>query len=91
MTDDDARAKRLEGMDRLLRVYNLLTNDEMSFDRDTDPEYAVAYAYCGDNNRMSWLFEHVHSNTFGEAKKELPITRGAKTVSCGHWATLIKK
>jgi len=74
--------------EQLVRALNLSTGVEMTFDPNTVPDYAVAYGYCEEHNRMSWLFAHVHDNRMDEVYRHLPMLHGEKTVSCGDWCAL---
>ena len=72
---------------------NLATGEEMTFDRVTTPEYAVAYGYCQENNLLSWFFASVHDAA--EQKRATPLWReklefiyGQRSVACGNWAAL---
>jgi hypothetical protein len=38
-------------------VFNLSTEEEISFDKDTCPAYACAYAYYTNANQSSWFHE----------------------------------
>ena len=69
-----------------MNAINLMNNIEYSFDEKTAPIYAVCYAYCEENLRLSWFFNHCHSNTLENAYKELPIITGKNTIACGDWA-----
>lgn len=60
------------------------------FAEHTVPAYAVAYAYCEKNSKMSWLFSHVHASTLDNAYKELPMTYGKKSVACGDFAACMR-
>ena len=71
---------------KMKTVLNLATFDKMSFMDDISSEWAVAYAYCENNNLMSWLFNNRWDNTLEKAYKELPMIYGKLTVACGDWA-----
>ena len=68
----------------IVTVYNLASEVSMTF-YDVDLKWAVVYAYCEENNRLSWLFSHRDKCTLDQAYKALPITQGSKTVCCGDW------
>ena len=67
-------------------AFNILTDEEIHFDGRTSAEYAVAYAYCEENNLMSTLFSHCLSLTLQEFYKTLPMIYGRQSVGCGDWA-----
>ena len=66
-------------------TFNALTDQEVIFDDRTSPEYAVAYAYCEENNLMSTLLYHCHALTLPEFYKTLPMIYGKQSVGCGDW------
>lgn len=68
-------------------TFNALTDEEVHFDDRISAEYAVAYAYCAENNRMSALFYHCHALTLPDFYKTLPMTYGKQSVCCGDWIT----
>ena len=74
----------------MIKVFNLATGDEMSFDCKTTPMWAVAYAYCEEHNLMSGLFRSAQENTFRQFVKRLPFTRGQNSLACGDWAVVIE-
>lgn len=72
-----------------VKVYDLRTatpEPAFEFDHLTVPEYAVAYAYCEEMGKLSWLFGHVNANTVHLALKELPVITTATIVACGDFA-----
>lgn len=72
-----------------MKTINLLNEQELHFDDDTAAAWAVAYGYCSENNKMSWLFTQCNNNNMENAYKELPIVQGKKTISCGNWAAYL--
>ena len=64
---------------------NALTGDDVHFDDNTAAEYAVAYAYCEENNLMSALFSHCRAGTLPAFYKTLPMMYGRRSVACGDW------
>ena len=72
-----------------MKVFNLASEVEMIFDDKTSAVYGVAYAYCEENNLLSWLFEHCWDLNLDDAYRSLPITQGSRTVACGDWAARI--
>lgn len=63
---------------------NLATGAEVHFDKATTPEWAVAYGFCEENSKLSWLFHSCREND-GEWQK-LPFVYGKTSVSLGDWA-----
>lgn len=74
----------------MTKAINVLTDEEYSFDENTTPEWAVAYAYCAENNLLSWLFGMAQGLKAVEAYKAIGVRVGRRTVGCGDWACLIK-
>ena len=72
-----------------MKTINLLNEQELHFDNNTAAIWAVAYGYCSENNKMSWLFNHCHNKSLTEAYKELPIAQGKKTITCGDWSAYL--
>lgn len=73
-----------------MRAFNLLTDVELYFDELTTPEWAVAYGYCVDHGLTSALFASLADRRFPEFFKTLPVTRGARSIACGDWATTLR-
>jgi hypothetical protein len=68
----------------MLRVFNLLNDQEIFFDDHTVPEYAVRYCHAVESEKLaSWFF-----NATLEEREILKITNGRKSIACGNWATL---
>lgn len=77
-------------MSNTVKVYDLRTVHPepcQEFDQYTFPDYAVAYAYCEENNLMSWFFKHAQDGTMDEVYVKLPFTRTKTIVACGDFAT----
>lgn len=69
-----------------IRVFHGARNGfEMSFDAAVGSDWAVAYAYCEENNRMSELFSHRDAGTLPALYAKLPFTYGKTSVACGDW------
>ena len=68
----------------MTKAFNLLDNREVEFDKRTTPQWAVAYAYCEQENRLSWLFQSCLDND-GDWQK-LPFQYGKHSVALGDWA-----
>ena len=68
-------------------VFNLSTEQELSFDNDTAPRYALAYAHYQDLHLSSWFFDQIH-NRRKEWLEILTFRIGRKTISLGDWCTL---
>ena len=68
----------------MTKAISLISDSEMTFDSDTTPEWALAYAYCEETNRLSWLFHSCREND-GEWQK-LPFQYGKHSVNLGDWA-----
>ncbi len=71
-----------------MKARNVLTDIDFEFDKRTTPEWAVAYGYCEEHNRMSELFSAAQDGQFIEFAKTLPLVFGDFTVSCGDWVAL---
>lgn len=69
-----------------IKVFNIASDETLYFDDDVGPEWAVAYAWCEDNNYMSALFSHLVRGSFPEFFKTLPVTRGKQSIACGDFA-----
>jgi hypothetical protein len=69
-------------------AFNLTRDQSVSFDEATTPLWAVCYAYCEENNRMSALFASAQDNKFLDFAKTLPVTVGKRSITCGDWAAL---
>lgn len=74
-----------------LKVFNLISDEELYFDINTVPEYAVRYAYCTEQRPelASWFFSCVQDKRQDEIEVKLPILRGNVSIACGEWACLI--
>lgn len=68
-----------------VRVFNALSTVEMTFSPGVDAQFAVAFAYCEANNRMSELFAHREKDKLDALYAKLPITRGTRSIACGDW------
>lgn len=78
--------------DQIVKVFNLNSEEELHFDRNTVREYAVRYAYCTEQHPelASWFFACVQDNRQGEIEQHLPLERGFVSIACGDWACLIE-
>lgn len=75
-----------------LKVFNLISDEELYFDINTAPEYAVRYAYCTEQRPelATWFFfSCAQGNCQAEIEARLPIVRGTVSIACGDWACLI--
>lgn len=72
-----------------MRAINLINNKSFHFDKNTTPEWAVAYAYCAEKNMISWLFQETQNNN--DIYQKLPMIYGKKTVACGDWCSMLPK
>lgn len=72
-------------------VRNLLDDQEYTFSQETDPRWAVAWAWASENNRMSWLNTHRENKTLEQAYAMLCITVGLASYALGDWAALKPK
>ncbi len=69
-------------------TYNLATNEEHDYLPDIlTPENAVCYSYCLEHGLSMDFTEADLNSTLAEFKEQLPITRSAKSIACGDWAT----
>jgi hypothetical protein len=68
-----------------MKVFNLGNDTEVEF-IDTDPEWAVAYCYCGDNLMLSALYAAREDGRLHEFYRTLPFTSSQFSVACGDWA-----
>lgn len=78
-------ANNLKVENKMTKAINLITASVYEFDNKTVPAYAVAYAYCTDNNRTSELFYHVHNFSLDSLYDKLPMHYGNFSVACGDW------
>ena len=71
-------------------AYDLNSNTEYHFDSQTAPIYAVAYAYCTNNNLSSAFFAACQDSRLEAFYRTLPITIGVKygSIACGDWSAL---
>lgn len=70
----------------MITVHNVMTDQRLSFDEHTDPEYALLYAQCVEDNKLaSWFFEKVRSDRIDDVKSRFKIYRGKLTISSGDW------
>jgi hypothetical protein len=68
----------------MLKVFNLVTDEEVFFDDHTVPEYAVRYCHAVEDAKLaSWFF-----NASPEQREILKVTKGKKSIACGNWATM---
>ena len=68
----------------IIKVLNLLTDEEMYFDAHVGPDYAVRYCHAvEDAGLATWFF-----NATPDEREKLHITRGRYSVCCGNWATM---
>lgn len=68
-----------------------LTNDAVyEFDDATTPLWAVCYAYCADNDKLSELFYNTQRGSFVGFAKTLPVTLGKQSIACGDWAVQLR-
>ena len=74
-----------------MKAFSLLNDAEYRFDENTTPEWAVAYAYCAENNLSSALFASAQDKRFPEFFATLPVTRGRQSIAVGDWAALVSK
>ena len=74
-----------------MKAFNLLNGAEYRFDESTTPEWAVAYAYCAENNLSSALFASARDGRFPEFFSTLPAARGRQSIAVGDWAALVSK
>lgn len=66
---------------------NVLTRDLLEFNHRISPEWAVAYGYCQEHDRMAYLFAALDEHyNFCQHRVDLPIIHtGKHLVSCGDW------
>jgi len=82
-----------------ITVYHLASEKEQQFLPGTGqnvvtPEYAVAYCYAEEHNRLSELFGLVQQGVEGiveRIKERFPLVYGKASVGCGEWASLVRK
>jgi hypothetical protein len=72
-----------------VKVFHATRNIQLEFDATVHPDYAVAYAYCEDNQRLSELFAHRDDNKLPDLYARLPMTRGVRSVACGDWMVCV--
>jgi hypothetical protein len=68
-----------------IKVFHAITDVEMQFDATVSAEYAVAFAYCEENNRLSELYAHRDDARLPAMYAKLPMMRGKQSVGCGDW------
>ena len=73
----------------MIKTYNLKTDEVQEFDEETSPEWAVAFAYCEQNNRLSWLYRYQQKNELTKAYALLPMRTGPRSVACGDWSCVL--
>lgn len=78
------------GNSKPVKVFHALNNIELLFDPVVSPEYAVAYAYCADNNRLSELFSHLQDGRLPDILSRLPMTKGKNSIACGDWMACVR-
>lgn len=80
------------GINKLVTVHNLATNDEMQFSCALPRSYMVAYAYAESTNQLTHLFnlrKPDEACVSEEAvRRAFPIQEGQVSIACGDWATL---
>jgi hypothetical protein len=76
-------------------AFNMATGEEMIFDDNTTPEYAVAYAHYTSTNMASWFFRTVQDAA--DQKRQIPLwvekskfIYGKKSISLGDWGCINK-
>ena len=75
-------------MTKKIEVYNLestFPGPEYTF-TDVTPEWAVCYAEAQRTNRASFLFSLQQRGE--DLSKHFNITRGKRSVACGHYSAL---
>ena len=78
-------------LEETVNVHNLATDEVISFDRQTEPTYAVRYGYCYEHDRLPWLFTKIMNGEWNEIALELPVEVGKVSVMCGNWAALLRQ
>lgn len=74
---------------KAVKVFHATRNIQLEFDAAVSPDYAVAYAYCEDNKRLSELFAHRDDDKLPALYARLPMTRGVRSVACGDWMVCV--
>lgn len=70
-----------------LIVFNLVKDEELTFDDLTVPEYAVRYGHAVEDAHLaSWFFAAMQDGRYDEIEQRLPITYGKQSMCCGNWA-----
>ena len=68
------------------KVINLATNEEHIYGDSVSKLQAVCTSYCTDEPLASWFFSLLYNGM--DYTPSLPITDGAKSISCGDWAAI---
>ena len=69
-------------------AYNKKTGSTTYFDPNTAPEWAAAYGYCEDSQRLSALFAAAQDYTLADFYAKLPLVYHPDgRVSCGDWTS----
>ena len=70
----------------MLKIENIITGQEIYFDDNTDPVYALLYAQCTEDNHLaSWFFSKVKENKIEEIRKKIKVYNGKLSISSGDW------
>ena len=68
-------------------VYNVMTDQRVTFNDDTIAPLAVATAFCAQVGRAAWLQEKIARSGLYAALSELDIVIGERSIACGDWFT----
>lgn len=74
-----------------MKTINLSTLEEISFDENTTPIWAVCYGYCRENNLLWALCAAAQDMKFEKFAETLPVICGEKTISVGDWVSITKE
>ena len=84
-------------MSNQITAHNLSSNQELSFVGEEPfviPEWAVAYGYAQDTNRLSELLTLLHEGKANRPEclgERFPLRYDHSSVRCGDWAALLPK
>lgn len=71
--------------ERSVIACNVKTGVKQYFDQYTAHEWAAAYGYCEEHNKLGQLFAAAQEGKLGTFYHTLPLSLEQGTVSCGDW------